>query len=63
MSEIRPNDIDEADVIRRRAMSPAAKLVGEGDGHECPSYMESQPCDSRTLDILVRESTKLHLTV
>ena len=52
MSEIRPNDINAANTFRRITISPRAKLVGEGDGHECPS-----------LDILVRESTKRHLTV
>ena len=38
MSEIRPNDIDEANVLGRTTIPPRAKLAGEGDGHECPSY-------------------------
>ena len=42
MSEIRPNDIAKANALRRAAISRGAKLVGEGDGHECPSYGESQ---------------------
>ncbi len=42
MSEIRPNDIDAANAFRRTTAFPWAKLVGEGDGHECPSYGMAQ---------------------
>ena len=43
MSEIRPRDIAAANAFRRAAVFPQAKFVGEGDGHECPSYGESRP--------------------
>ncbi len=46
MSEIRPNDIAEANAFRRTAVSQRAKLAGEGDGHECPSYGELSICVS-----------------
>ena len=56
MSEIRPSDINEANAFGRTTVFPRAKLVGEGDGHECPSYAELQtlltyvdPCSTISL--------------
>ena len=43
MSEIRPNDIDEANAFCRTTIFPMVKLAGEGDGHECPSYGDLPP--------------------
>jgi len=43
--------------------SPGAKLAGEGDGHECPSYGELQLCDLCSLDIHVRDSTKQRINL
>ncbi len=40
MSEIRPRDIAAANTFRRTTISERAKLAGECDGHECPSYGE-----------------------